>query len=449
MPSVERLPQRGLVVFFAQRRGEDVLGLFPALAGHLLFEREHQVLRASLRQGMQAAVLRVLKLAQGVLVGKMHDVHRGAGHMRDSDGAVCGLSFCMGRPAVRVMVGLGFALREHARNHDVDHAAILSMDAAESVQQACLVHDFVHQPVVDHEDAGIGHEELERRDALLHHGFHLGQALRAVARSQVGDGHVQPVVDAGLAVALGQPGLQSLTHGVAPGLQGEVDDGGGSAHGRGDGAGAVIVGGYGAAEGHIEMGVHVDPAGHNEETRGVNDRVPGSGNIGGDLADRLSVTEDVGLVLSVGVDDGAILDQGGHVFLCFCLHNFSGAFRPGLRGEPVVDALHGDAAVDRADQRAEIATDTVMFVHPGNTLQRGDCIGMARAAGIQLGNGCGGDAASGLSRDHGRCARGIGQRAPCDRDECIDGRHPSRRCSKAGSRCIDPRECGPRSGNSG
>ncbi len=319
VPSVERLPQRRLVVLFAQRRGEDVLGLFPAFAGHLLFEREHQVLRASLRQGMQAALLRVLELAQGVLVGEMHDVHRGAGYMRDGDGAVGGLSFCMGRPAVRVMVGLGFALREHARNHDVDYAAILGVDAAEGVQQACLVHDLVHQPVVDHEDAGIGHEELEGRDAFLHHGFHLGQALRAVARSKVGHGHVQSVVDAGLAVALGQPGFQSLTHGVAAGLQGEVDDGGGSAHGCGDGAGAVIVGGYGAAEGHVEMGVHVDAAGHNEETGGIDHGVAGSGNVGGDLPDRLSVTEDVGLVLSVGVDDGAILDQGGHKALCSML----------------------------------------------------------------------------------------------------------------------------------
>ena len=77
------------------------------------------------------------------------------------DGAVGGLSFRMGRPAVRVMVGLGLALREHARYHDVDHAAILGVDAAEGVQQACLVHDLEHQPVVDHQDVGIGHEELE------------------------------------------------------------------------------------------------------------------------------------------------------------------------------------------------------------------------------------------------------------------------------------------------
>ncbi len=266
---------------------------------------------------MQAALLRMLELAQSVFVGEMHDVHRGAGDVRDGDGAVCGLGFCMGRPAVRVMVGLGLALGEHARHYDVDHAAILGVHAAERVQQPGLVHDLVHQPVVDHEHVGIGHEELEGRDALLHHGLHLGQALRAVARSKVGDGHVQSEVDARFAVALGQPGFQSLGHGVAARLKGEVDDGGGSADGCGDGAGAVIVSGDGAAEGHVEMGVHVDAAGHNEQTRGIDDGVAVGGDVGGDLLDGLAVKEDVGFVLSVGVDDGAVLDQGGHKAFCF------------------------------------------------------------------------------------------------------------------------------------
>ena len=123
---------------------------------------------------------------------------------------------------------------------------------------------------------------------------------------------MQSIVDAGLAVALGQPGFQSLTHGVAHGLKGEVDDRGGSAHGCGDGAGAVIVGGDCAAEGHIKMGVHIDAAGHNQETGGVDYGVAARRNVGGDLPDRLSVTQDVGWVLSVGVDDGAIFYQGGH-----------------------------------------------------------------------------------------------------------------------------------------
>ena len=113
----------------------------------------------------------------------------------------------------------------------------------------------------------------------------------------------------------------------------------------------------------------------------------GGGNVGADLQDRLPIEEHVGLALAVRVDDGAILDQGGHRLVRTSRGAAGGALRPALRGEPVVDPLHGDAAVHRADQRAEIATDTVLFIHPGNTLQRGDRIGMAQAGGSSLGIG--------------------------------------------------------------
>ena len=73
---------------------------------------------------------------------------------------------------------------------------------------AGLLHHLEHQAVVDHQHVGVGHEELEGRDACCTIVFHLAQALRAVARAKVGDGHVQGEVDAGLAVALGEPGLE-------------------------------------------------------------------------------------------------------------------------------------------------------------------------------------------------------------------------------------------------
>ena len=51
---------------------------------------------------------------------------------------------------------------------------------------------------------------------------------------------------------------------AAAGLDGEIDDGGGAAEGRGARAGLEIVGGGGAAERHVEMRVHVDAAGHDK-----------------------------------------------------------------------------------------------------------------------------------------------------------------------------------------
>ena len=79
-------------------------------------------------------------------------------------------------------------------------------------------------------------------------------------------------------------------HGVARGLQGEVDDGRGSADGCGDGAGAVIVGRNGAAEGHIEMGVNIDAAGHHQQTGGIDHACgPSAGMLGATCGNRLAV----------------------------------------------------------------------------------------------------------------------------------------------------------------
>ena len=102
---------------------------------------------------------------------------------------------------------------------------------------------------------------------------------------------MQPVVDARLTVALGQPGFERLPHGVTHGLQGEVDDRGGAADRRGDGAGAVIVGRHRAAEGHIQMSVHVDAAGHHQQACGVDHRVSRGGKVGADLQDGLAFEE--------------------------------------------------------------------------------------------------------------------------------------------------------------
>ena len=96
-------------------------------------------------------------------------------------------------------------------------------------------------------------------------------------------------------------------HGVAHGLQGEIDDGGGAAYGGGHGAGAVVVGRDGSAEGHIEMGVHVDAAGHDQQALGIDDGVAGGINAGADLGDGFAVEQHVGFLLALRGNDGAIL----------------------------------------------------------------------------------------------------------------------------------------------
>ena len=81
------------------------------------------------------------------------------------------------------------------------------------------------------------------------------------AVAEVGDDHVEAVVDDGAPFGLLPPGVQRVAHARAARLDGEIDDGGGAAESRGARAGFEIVGRSGAAERHVEMGVRVDAAG--------------------------------------------------------------------------------------------------------------------------------------------------------------------------------------------
>ncbi len=123
---------------------------------------------------------------------------------------------------------------------------------------------------------------------------------------------MQPIVDAGLTGTLGEPRFQSLAHSVAHGLQRKVDHRSGPTNRGGDGAGAVIIRRYGAPEWHIQMRMNVDSAGHHQQAGSVHHRMPSGGNVGGDARNRFALEQDIGALLAISVDHGAILDQGRH-----------------------------------------------------------------------------------------------------------------------------------------
>jgi hypothetical protein len=129
---------------------------------------------------------------------------------------------------------------------------------------------------------------------------------------EVGDGHVEGVVDAGFAGGFGAPDLKRFGEGMAAGLEGEVDDRGGASDGGGAGAGEVVVRGGGAAEGHVEVGVDVDASGENEEVPSVYDLVAFGGDVRGDLGDDLALNENVSAFFAVRVDDDSLLDKCAH-----------------------------------------------------------------------------------------------------------------------------------------
>ena len=75
---------------------------------------------------------------------------------------------------------------------------------------------------------------------------------------------MEGVIARGVARRLLHPRIEGLTQPLSLVLNGEVDERGGAAEGGGARAGFKIVGTGGAAEGHVEMSVHVDAAGQNQ-----------------------------------------------------------------------------------------------------------------------------------------------------------------------------------------
>ena len=127
-------------------------------------------------------------------------------------------------------------------------------------------HGFENAGVVEHENAGVGHEQLEAADAFAHQLRHFRQ-LRV---GQVSDDAVKSVIGHRFRRRLLHPGIESGAQGLALVLDGEVDQRGGATEGGGASAGFKIVGAGGAAERHIEVGVNIDSAGEHILAGGVN-----------------------------------------------------------------------------------------------------------------------------------------------------------------------------------
>src|SRR5229473_1864592 len=128
-----------------------------------------------------------------------------------------------------------------------------------------LAHGAKNRGVVEHEYAGIGHEELETGDAFTNELSYFFE-LRA---AEVGDDAVEGVVGDRFGLGFLHPGVDSLAQGLSFVLDGEIDERGGAAKGCGDGAGFEIVSAGGAAEGHVQVRVYVDAPRNHEVLGGV------------------------------------------------------------------------------------------------------------------------------------------------------------------------------------
>jgi hypothetical protein len=243
-----------------------------------------------------------------VLAADVHDIQRHPRHVGDHDRAVGGLALHLRRAGIGVALGAGVALLQQLRRQLRHHIAVLGMDHRQTADIAHPAEAVEQLVVVHHQGALVGHEVLEAGDPGL------GRVLDALPDllAPPGDGHVVGVI-AGRAGGLVRPDLGRIHQVLALPRQDEVDDHRGPATQRRPGAALEIIRRVGAHEGHLQMRMRVDPAGHDiaagrVKLRPALEALP-------DLGDHPVLHPHIGLVGEVGGDDGAVLDDGGHVRL--------------------------------------------------------------------------------------------------------------------------------------
>ncbi len=165
----------------------------------------------------------------------------------------------------------------------------------------------------------VGHEELEARDAPLRALRNLGHdAVR-----QIGDREMEAVVDRRLALRLGGPEIERLAQCRALRLDGEVDMRRRAAKCRRPMPGEEVIRGDRAAEGHLQMGMHINPAGDDVLAARVNRRITGEAAANRD--DLLVLDQHIRPIGIARGDDRAALD--------YCAHGFSSPPAPPLKRE--------------------------------------------------------------------------------------------------------------------
>lgn len=303
-------PQGGLVLLGPKGRTAYVLRALEVRFREVV-GRQEQVLRAGLAEDVQALVARPCQLGDRLLRRDVHDVQRGPRDLGELDGAVSGLGLQQRLAYLAVEARVGLSARQRLFHEDVDRDAVLGVHHDQAAVLGGALHGAQDLAVVAVEDAGVGHELLEGGDSLLDQQVHLLERLLV----DVGDDHVEGVVDGALAVGLGVPGVEALAQRVADALHREVDDGGGAAPGRGPGARLEGVRGEGAAERQLHVGVGVDAARDDVLAGGVDGPLgrPRLGRRGagrGEGDDPAVLDQDVGMDLVGRGDDEAITDDG-------------------------------------------------------------------------------------------------------------------------------------------
>ena len=183
---------------------------------------------------------------------------------------------CLGlqfrRPCTRVEIGCDVARGHGLLDEDVDCETVLGMHHRHHPGVSTHLQRPQQLSVVGKKTPRVGHEELDRGDPLaLDQRARIDQSLFVHTAEHL----VQRPVDDALTLCLCGTGLERLQHVAAGALFGKVDDRGGAAVGRRDGARLEGVRRHRGAGVELHVHVGVDPAGNHQTPACIDDDVVG------------------------------------------------------------------------------------------------------------------------------------------------------------------------------
>ena len=191
-------------------------------------------------------------------------------------------------------------------NQRLDDWAVLGVDADHSAVPPGESHGLEQRAVIEHENAGISHEQFETGYPLMgNQRLHVGQGLRVDLEHD----HMGANVDASAGGAA-VPILQTDEGTLPTGLVAEIDHRRRTAKGGGHGSGGESVDSASNAEVPIKVGMHIDAAWQHQQTAGVvYFDVSADRNLPADGANATVLDQDIGLVIVDRGHNPPMLDQ--------------------------------------------------------------------------------------------------------------------------------------------
>ena len=298
-------PQTVLMHLVAERWRHHPLGGMVPVGMGIFAVVQGQVLDQRLAPDALALLARAPDRLMRLFAGGVHDIKRHAGHIGNHDRPVRRLALHRRGPGIGMRLWPRVAFGHQPGLQLGHHIAVLGMNHRQPAQVAHAAEAGEQLVIVHHQGALVGHEVLERGDASLDRRLHVVPHLLPPP----GDRHVVGIVARGAARFV-VPHPCRIHQPLALPRQDEVHHHRGAPRQRRPRAGFKIIRRIGAHEGHLQMRMRVNPAGHDEAAGRIQHLVAFQvRSYGGDDA---SVDQDVGLVGQVGGDDGAVLDDGCH-----------------------------------------------------------------------------------------------------------------------------------------